>query len=135
MKRVRDELFRPHPAPALRLAHPAPDRRDDPALHLGRGGRPTFVCNQLVEVMRTLIVIAVYLWAMFAMNTKLALVSLAFVPVVALSSGLSTGRIASRFKGRTRPRASSRRSSGKTLTGVRVVRASGASASSWRSSM
>ena len=29
----------PHPAPALRLAHRASDRRDDPALHLRRGGR------------------------------------------------------------------------------------------------
>ena len=85
----------------------------------------TFVCNQLVEVMRTLIVIAVYLWAMFAMNTKLALVSLAFVPVVALSSGLFYGRIASRFKVADEAEGELTTLVQENLTGVRVVRAFG----------
>ena len=85
----------------------------------------TFVCNQLVEVMRTLIVIAVYLWAMFSMNTKLALVSLAFVPLVALSSGLFYGRIASRFKVADEAEGELTTLVQENLTGVRVVRAFG----------
>ena len=85
----------------------------------------TFVCNQLVEVIRTLILIAVYLWAMFAMNVKLALVSLAFVPLVALSSGLFYGRIASRFKVADEAEGELTTMVQENLTGVRVVRAFG----------
>ena len=85
----------------------------------------TFVCNQLVEVIRTLILIAVYLWAMFAMNAKLALVSLAFVPLVALSSGLFYGRIASRFKVADEAEGELTTMVQENLTGVRVVRAFG----------
>ena len=94
MKRIRDELF----AHIQRLPF-AWHTRHQTGEMIQRCTSDvevvrTFVCNQLVEVMRTLIVIAVYLWAMFAMNTKLALVSRAFVPVVALSSGLFYVRIA-----------------------------------------
>lgn len=85
----------------------------------------TFVCTQLVDVIRTVITIAVYLWAMFAMNTKLALVSLAFVPVVALSSGLFYGRIASRFKTADEAEGELTTMVQENLTGVRVVRAFG----------
>ena len=85
----------------------------------------TFVCTQLVDVIRTVITIAVYLWAMFAMNTKLALVSLAFVPVVALSSGLFYGRIAARFKTADEAEGELTTMVQENLTGVRVVRAFG----------
>lgn len=85
----------------------------------------TFVCTQLVDVIRTVIIIVVYLWAMFAMNTKLALVSLAFVPVVALSSGLFYGRIAARFKTADEAEGELTTMVQENLTGVRVVRAFG----------
>ena len=84
-----------------------------------------FVCDQLVEVMRTLILICVYLWAMFAINTKLALVSLAFMPAVALSSGLFYRKIGSRFKVADEAEGELTTMVQENLTGVRVVRAFG----------
>ena len=85
----------------------------------------TFVCTQLVDVIRTIIIIVVYLWAMFAMNTRLALVSIAFVPLVALSSGLFYGRIAARFKTADEAEGELTTMVQENLTGVRVVRAFG----------
>ena len=84
-----------------------------------------FVCDQLVEVMRTLILIWVYLWAMFSINTKLALVSLAFMPAVALSSGLFYRKIGSRFKVADEAEGELTTMVQENLTGVRVVRAFG----------
>ena len=85
----------------------------------------TFVCTQLVEVIRTVILVAVYLYAMFSMNVKLSLVSLAFIPVVALSSGLFYGRIAARFKVADEAEGELTTMVQEHLTGVRVVRAFG----------
>ena len=58
----------------------------------------TFVCNQLVEVVRTVFLIILYLWIMFRMNVKLSLIALAFIPIVGLSSGVFYRKISSRFK-------------------------------------
>ncbi len=85
----------------------------------------TFVCTQLVEVIRTVILVAVYLYAMFSMNVKLSLVSLAFIPVVALSSGLFYGRIAARFKVADEAEGELTTMVQENLTGVRVVRVFG----------
>ncbi len=85
----------------------------------------TFVCTQLVEVIRTVILVAVYLYAMFSMNVKLSLVSLAFIPVVALSSGRFYGRIAARFKVADEAEGELTTMVQENLTGVRVVRAFG----------
>ena len=85
----------------------------------------TFVCTQLVEVIRTVILVAVYLYAMFSMNVKLSLVSFAFIPVVALSSGLFYGRIAARFKVADEAEGELTTMVQENLTGVRVVRAFG----------
>lgn len=85
----------------------------------------TFVCTQLVEVIRTVILVGVYLYAMFSMNVKLSLVSLAFIPVVALSSGLFYGRIAARFKVADEAEGELTTMVQENLTGVRVVRAFG----------
>ena len=57
-----------------------------------------FVCNQLVEVARTVFLVALYLSIMFSMNTRLSLIVLAFIPVTGLSSWLFFSRISSRFK-------------------------------------
>ena len=46
----------------------------------------TFVCNQLVEVVRTVFLIILYLVIMFRMNVRLSFVALAFIPIVGLSS-------------------------------------------------
>lgn len=62
---------------------------------------------------------------MFSMNVKLSLVSLAFIPVVALSSGLFYGRIASRFKTADEAEGELTTMVQENLTGVRVVRAFG----------
>ena len=65
----------------------------------------TFVCNQLVEVVRTVFLIILYLWIMFRMNVKLSLIALAFIPIVGLSLGYSTGRSPPGSRLPTRPRA------------------------------
>ena len=58
----------------------------------------SFVCNQLVEVVRTVFLIALYLSIMFSMNVRLSLISLAFIPIVGLSSGVFYRKISSRFQ-------------------------------------
>ena len=47
-----------------------------------------FVCNQLVEVVRTVFLIVLYLCIMFTMNLRLSLISALFIPIVGLSSGV-----------------------------------------------
>ena len=64
----------------------------------------SFVCNQLVEVVRTVFLIALYLTIMFSMNVRLSLISLAFIPIVGLSSGVFYRKISSRFQGGGRGR-------------------------------
>ena len=49
----------------------------------------TFVCNQLIEVIRTLFLVVLYSGIMLAMNWKLALAGLAFIPISGLA-GSST---------------------------------------------
>lgn len=58
----------------------------------------TFVCNQLMEVVRTVFLIVLYSAIMLAMNWRLALVSLAFVPISLLASWVFYGKISRRFK-------------------------------------
>ena len=58
----------------------------------------SFVCNQMIEVVRTVFLICLYMCIMFSMNLRLSLVALAFIPVVGLSSGVFYAKISSRFK-------------------------------------
>ncbi len=85
----------------------------------------TFVCNQLVEVVRTVFLIVLYLSFMFSMNVKLSLVSLAFLPIVGLSSGVFYKNISSRFKQADEAEGALTTCAQENLTGVRVVRAFG----------
>ena len=66
----------------------------------------TFVCNQLVEVVRTVFLIILYLWIMFRMNVKLSLIALAFIPHCGpVVGGYSTGRSPPGSRPPTKPRA------------------------------
>ena len=85
----------------------------------------SFVCNQLVEVVRTVFLIVLYLSIMFSMNMKLSLISAVFIPVVALFSGVFYRSISSRFKVADEAEGELTTCAQENLTGVRVVRAFG----------
>ncbi len=85
----------------------------------------TFVCNQLMEVLRTVFLIALYTGIMLNMNWRLALVPLAFIPVTGLASGVFYGKISSRFKVADEAEGEMTTCAQENLTGVRVVRAFG----------
>ena len=84
-----------------------------------------FVCNQLVEVVRTVFLIALYLTIMFSMNVKLSLVAVLFIPIVGLSSGVFYKKISSRFQVADEAEGELTTCAQENLTGVRVVRAFG----------
>ena len=84
-----------------------------------------FVCNQLVEVVRTVFLIALYISIMISMNWKLSLVSILFIPIVGLSSGLFYGKISSRFQTADEAEGEVTTCAQENMTGVRVVRAFG----------
>lgn len=84
-----------------------------------------FVCNQLIEVVRTVFLIILYLSIMFAMNPKLSLVALVFIPIVGLTSGIFYKKISSRFQAADEAEGVLTTCAQENLTGVRVVRAFG----------
>lgn len=85
----------------------------------------SFVCNQLVEVVRTVFLIILYVCIMFSMNVKLSLIALIFIPIVGLSSGVFYKKISSRFKVADEAEGALTTCAQENLTGVRVVRAFG----------
>ena len=85
----------------------------------------TFVCNQMVEVLRTGFLIVLYTGIMLVMNWRLALVSLAFIPVTGLASGVFYGKISTRFQAADEAEGELTTCAQENLTGVRVVRAFG----------
>ena len=84
-----------------------------------------FVCNQMIEVFRTVFLIVLYVSIMLRMNLRLAAVTLAFIPVVALFSGIFYRRISSRFQAADEAEGELTTCAQENLTGVRVVRAFG----------
>ncbi len=84
-----------------------------------------FVCNQLVEVLRTVFLIVLYLVIMFRMNPRMSLIALCFLPVVGLSSGVFYRKISRRFKTADEAEGEVTTCAQENLTGVRVVRAFG----------
>ena len=84
-----------------------------------------FVCNQLMEVVRTVFLIVLYLGIMLAMNWKLALVAAVFIPITAVESGVFYGKISTRFKTADEAEGELTTCAQENLTGVRVVRAFG----------
>ncbi len=85
----------------------------------------TFVCNQLMEVLRTVFLIALYTGIMLMMNWRLALIPLAFIPVTGLASGVFYGKISARFQAADEAEGELTTCAQENLTGVRVVRAFG----------
>ena len=84
-----------------------------------------FVCNQLIEVVRIVFLIVLYMSMMFSMNVKLSLVALAFLPIVGGSSGLFFSKISKRFKDADEAESELTTLTQENLTGVRVVKAFG----------
>ncbi len=125
VKAIRDDLYRhiQHLTFAWHKAHPTGDiiQRCTSDVDVIRG----FVCNQMVEVVRTVFLIGLYLTIMFSMNLRLSLVALAFIPVVGLSSGLFYAKISKRFQAADEAEGALTTCAQENLTGVRVVRAFG----------
>ena len=57
-----------------------------------------FVCNQLVEVFRTVFLVALSMGIMFSMNVRISLIALGFIPLIVLYSAFFYSRIAKRFR-------------------------------------
>ena len=125
VKAIRDDLYRhiQHLTFAWHKAHPTGDiiQRCTSDVDVIR----SFVCNQMVEVVRTVFLICLYLTIMFSMNVRLSLVALAFIPIVGLSSGVFYAKISSRFKAADEAEGELTTCAQENLTGVRVVRAFG----------
>ena len=84
-----------------------------------------FVCNQLIDVVRTVFLLILYLTIMLRMNPRLSIVPLISIPVVGLSSGIFYRKISSRFQAADEAEGELTTCTQENLTGVRVVRAFG----------
>ena len=125
VKAIRDDLYRhiQHLTFAWHKAHPTGDiiQRCTSDVDVIR----SFVCNQMVEVVRTVFLICLYLSIMFSMNVKLSLVALLFIPIVGITSGVFYAKISTRFKAADEAEGDLTTCAQENLTGVRVVRAFG----------
>lgn len=84
-----------------------------------------FLSNQLMELFRTVVLVALAVSWMFSMSVSLTLVSLAFIPLVVGYSGLFYRGISSRFRVADEAEGDLSAAVQENLTGVRVVRAFG----------
>lgn len=84
-----------------------------------------FMITQLLEVFRTVFIVGVSFGMMMAMNTKLSLLTLLFVPIVALYSTIFYRLIARRFTFADEAEGELSTAVQENATGVRVVRAFG----------
>ncbi|HHU23230.1 MAG TPA: ABC transporter ATP-binding protein [Clostridiales bacterium] len=84
-----------------------------------------FISAQLLEVIRTVILIVVALALMFSMNVTMALICLAFIPAIILYSTVFYGRIGRQFRKADEAEGDLMVAVQENLTGVRVVRAFG----------
>lgn len=125
VKKIRDELYRhiQHLDFDWHTAHATGDiiQRCTSDVEVIRN----FVCIQLVEVVRTVFLIVLYLVIMFSMDLRLSLVSLGFIPVVGLSSGVFYRKISHRFQAADEAEGEVTTCAQENFTGVRVVRAFG----------
>ena len=125
VKAIRDDLYRhiQHLTFAWHKAHPTGDiiQRCTSDVDVIR----SFVCNQMVEVVRTVFLICLYLSIMFSMNVRLSLVALLFIPIVGITSGVFYAKISTRFKAADEAEGDLTTCAQENLTGVRVVRAFG----------
>lgn len=84
-----------------------------------------FVTNQLLEVFRTIFLVAFSLAIMFSMNVKITLVAIIYIPIVIAYSAVFYSRIAKRFLTADEAEGELSSTVQENLTGVRVVRAFG----------
>lgn len=84
-----------------------------------------FFTNQLLEVIRVVIMIAYYLFIMFSMNWKIAMISAVFIPIILGYSAIFYSKISKRFKDADEAEGVLSTAVQENLTGVRVVRAFG----------
>ena len=84
-----------------------------------------FISSQLIEVIKTLILLTTALCIMFSMNIKLALVFTATVPVIVIYSLLFHSRISRQFRHADEAEGELLTQVQENLSGVRVVRAFG----------
>ena len=84
-----------------------------------------FISRQLIEVLRTILLLVVALTLMFSMNVTLAFVCLAFLPVIVLYSLLFHKRVSRQFLAADEAEGDLMVDVQENLTGVRVVRAFG----------
>ncbi|SHH65224.1 ATP-binding cassette, subfamily B [Sporobacter termitidis DSM 10068] len=84
-----------------------------------------FISQQLIEVVRTLLLVALALGIMFSMNVLLAVIALCFIPLILGYSGFFFSRIADKFEEADEAEGELMIHVQENLTGVRVVRAFG----------
>ncbi len=84
-----------------------------------------FVANQLIQVVRTTIIIIVSLALMLSMNVRLSLVAIVFIPIVISYSFFFFSAIARKFRLADEAEGELTVAVQENLTGVRVVRAFG----------
>lgn len=85
----------------------------------------SFICNQLMEVIRIVFLIVLYLSIMFSMNVRLSCIVLLFLPVIIGYSAFFYSRISRRFLQADEAEGELTAKVQENLTGVRVVRAFG----------
>lgn len=84
-----------------------------------------FVAEQVIELIRTVLMIGLGLTLMFLMNWKLSLVTVGFIPLIMIFSGVYFYKISSKFKYADEAEGELTAALQENLTGVRVVRAFG----------
>ncbi|MFZ2537466.1 MAG: ABC transporter transmembrane domain-containing protein, partial [Oscillospiraceae bacterium] len=84
-----------------------------------------FLSGQLLEMVRIVLLIAISLILMFAMNVKLSLIALGFIPIVLGYSGIFYAKISKRFQAADEAEGDLSSMVQENFTGVRVVRAFG----------
>lgn len=84
-----------------------------------------FISNQLLEVFRTVFLIALYMGIMFSMNVRISIIASLFIPIVVAYSAIFYSKIAKRFLEADVAEGALSSVVQENLTGVRVVRAFG----------
>lgn len=84
-----------------------------------------FISGQLLEMLRTVVLIAIALWLMFSMNVKMSLLATCFIPIVMTYSGVFYSKISRKFKDADEAEGALSAMVQENFTGVRVVRAFG----------
>jgi len=84
-----------------------------------------FIADQVLELLSTIFLIAVYMGVMFSMNVRISLLALAFVPVIIAYSVIFFGKISKHYTEADEAEGELSTVVQENLTGVRVVRAFG----------